>query len=78
MPSKIFYSSVAAEILRIGRTSSAADDFTTKSKILLERMTKQGAVRHRVNTILSKTFNAHCKDLTHVANNARSFITLLS
>ena len=78
MPSKIFYSSIAAEILRIGRTSSAVDDFTIKSKILLERMTKQGAVRHRVDTILSKTFNAHCEDLTHVANNSRSFITLLS
>ena len=78
MPSKIFYSSIAAEILRIGRTSSVADDFTEKSKILLERMTKQGAVRHRVDNVLCKTFNTHSHELTHVANSATSFIILLS
>ena len=47
MPSKIFYSSLGAEILRIGRTTNDFSKFKLSSKKITERMIKQGANHHK-------------------------------
>ena len=48
IPSQIFYSSFGAEILRIARTSNNYTSFFAASKILLERMYRQGASKVRL------------------------------
>lgn len=57
MPSNIFYSSIGAEILRIGA------DFVNSSTDLLERMYKQGAKIDRVHRTLNKIYCRH--DILH-------------
>lgn len=77
MPSKIFYSSISAEILRISRTSSAATDFISRSRLLLDRMAKQGSNIARVHKALVKMFNNHTNDLLHIAGQSSAFVELL-
>ena len=77
MPSKIFYSSISAEILRIGRTSSAATDFISRSRLVLDRMAKQGSDITRVRKALVKMFNNHTNDLLHIAGQSKFFVELL-
>ena len=43
MPSKMFYSTISAEVLRICRATSNFSDFLDSVKKLLKRMIKQGA-----------------------------------
>ena len=43
MPSKMFYSTISAEVLRICRVTSNFSDFVDSVKKLLKRMIKQGA-----------------------------------
>ena len=59
VPSTIFYSSISAEILRIARATSNTADFLNSARTLLSRMTKQGAKRSKVVTILQKVFGRH-------------------
>ena len=77
MPNKIFYSSISAEILRIGRTSSAATDFISRSRLVLDRMAKQGSDITRVRKALVKMFNNHTNDLLHIAGQSKFFVELL-
>ena len=75
MPSKIFYSSISAEILRIVRTSSSAADFV--SRVILDRMSKQGSDKARVLKSLVKMFNNHTNDLLHIAGQSNAFVGLI-
>ena len=59
IPSRIFYSSIGAEILRIARTSSNCKSFQESSKKLLSRMFKQGAIKERVIKTLKRAFGRH-------------------
>ena len=77
MPSKIFYSSISAEILRIGRTSSSAADFVSRSRVILDRMSKQGSDKARVLKSLVKMFNNHTNDLLHIAGQPNTFVELI-
>ena len=77
MPSKIFYSSISAEILRIGRTSSSAADFVSRSRVILDRMSKQGSDKARVLKSLVKMFNNHTNDLLHIAGQSNAFVGLI-
>ena len=43
MPSKMFYSTISAEVLRICRATSKFSDFKDSVEKLLVRMIKQGA-----------------------------------
>ena len=74
---KIFYSSILAEILRIGRTSSAATDFISRSRLVLYSMAKQGSDITRVHKALVKMFNNHTNDLLHIAGQSKFFVELL-
>ena len=59
MPSRIFYSSLGAEILRIVRCTTDKSAFINSANILCKRMIKQGAKYHRAVTILKKIYGKH-------------------
>ena len=73
----MFYSSIAAEILRIGRTSYSAVLFSTRTKPLVQRMIKQGAVSKDLFRVLKKTFNRHSKDLCHITSDRSAFLDMV-
>ena len=56
IPSNIFYSSIGAEILRIGRACSSTEAFLLSAQKLIKRMIKQGAKYSRVKKTLVKIF----------------------
>ena len=59
IPSKIFFSSFGAEILRIAKATSSVDLFLHTSKNLVIRMTKQGARRDQLSRIFQKMLTRH-------------------
>lgn len=65
MPSKMFYSTISAEILRICRASVQYDNFVTAADPFLKRMTRQGArlegVRQSLKKLVGRHFNAFHK-----------------
>ena len=69
IPSRIFYSSIGAEVLRIGRTSSNVISFIESSKKLLDRMFRQGATKERVIKTIKRSYGRH-EVLKQFATNA--------
>ena len=72
-----YHSSISAEILRIGRTSSTAADFVSRSRVILERMSKQGTDKARVLKSLVKMCNNHTNELLHIAGQSNTFDELI-
>ena len=56
IPSYMFYASIGAEILRIGRVSSNEDSFFASAKAIISRAMKQGAKTNRLSKSLKKIF----------------------
>ena len=56
IPSAIFYNSVGAEILRIGRVSSNLENFTIAGKELLKRALNQGGKKAKLERILKRVY----------------------
>ena len=54
IPTKIFYSAIGAEVLRIGRTTSREQSFLASAKSLIQRMFQQGASKSRLVSTLKK------------------------
>ena len=73
----MFYSSIAAEVLRIGRTSYSSVVFSTRAKPLIQRMIKQGALSKDLIRFLIKTFNRHIDDLSHIAIDKSDFLNMV-
>ena len=59
IPTKMFYSSYGAEILRIARVTSCKNNFNEHCKILLNRSIKQGGKIAAMKRTLSKIFGRH-------------------
>ena len=72
IPSNMFYASIGAEILRIGRVSSSSENFLFASKNVINRMKKQGANTFRLNKVLKKTYGRQ-QLLRQFATNAFEF-----
>ena len=72
IPSNMFYASIGAEILRIGRVSSSSENFLFATKNLINRVKKQGANTFRLNKILKKTYGRQ-QLLRQFATNAFEF-----
>jgi len=68
----MFYSSIGAEILRIGRVSSLTENFLISGKALINRVIKQGAKMHRIDRILKKIYGRQ-QTLRSFASNAAAF-----
>ena len=73
IPSTMFYSSVAAEILRIGRVSSSLENFLAAVKTLISRMHKQGARTDRMTKVLQRTYGRQ-EILKQFGVNAKHFV----
>ena len=58
-PSKMFYSTVAAEIMRICKATTLFDDFVISVKTLIVRMRFQGAVKSSLLCVCQKMLNRH-------------------
>ena len=76
MPSKIFYSTIGAEILRIGRISSSSELFVSSAKPLVQRMLRQGANFKMISRTLKRIYGRH-QELKKLAINATEFVRLL-
>mgnify|MGYP001800333256 FL=1 len=61
IPSKMFYSAMSAEILRICKATTNFRDFTNSTKLLIERIEKQGGLIKPKKNALLKLFNQHKK-----------------
>ena len=59
IPERMFYSSIAAECLRICRATSLSDDAITSIKAVIARMIKQGAMVSKIKNSLRKMFIRH-------------------
>ena len=76
IPSKIFYSSLGAEILRIGRATMSTTAFVSSSRALIHRMMNQGAAREDVTRLLKKIYGRHSL-FRKFASSAAKFATSL-
>ena len=76
IPNKMVYSSICAEVLRIGRSSTAKNKFGESVGRLIKRMVSQSARMDRTINALNKTFNRHREDLKHIADTSGDFITI--
>ena len=59
IPAKMFYSSIAAECLRICRATTIDKHATSSIKSVVSRMVKQGAVMSRAKSTVMKLLNRH-------------------
>ena len=59
LPSKMFYNTISAEILRIGRASLSHGDFLASAEPFLKRMRCQGAQKECAKGSLCKLFSRH-------------------
>ena len=59
IPSKMFFSSFGAEILRISKATSSLDVFVHTSRTLIKRMNKQGAYNAQLISTIQKTIIRH-------------------
>ena len=64
LPSKMFYATISAEILRICRASLSFDSFLLSALPFLQRMKKQGAKKESVKGSLHKLFTRHFSSFT--------------
>ena len=55
----MFYSSIAAECLRICRATSSDTHATTSINAVVSRMVKQGAAMGRMKNTINKMLNRH-------------------
>ena len=72
IPSSMFYSSVSAEVLRIGRVSSSFSNFKLAVDPLITRVKRQGANVNRLVKSLKKMYGRH-EVLHQYGKNATEF-----
>ena len=77
IPSKVFYSSLGAEILRIGRTTSNRDGFRMSSQKIIGRMMKQGGIKNKIHQCLCKIYGRHFEVFRSFSDTCTDFLDLL-
>ena len=73
MPSRIFYSSFASELLRYARCTTDKEDFLVECNSLMDRMILQGAKRNRTRVSIHRIFNKHKTTFLSFFKTAKSF-----
>ena len=76
IPTSVFYSSISAEILRIGRISSNLENFLISAKPVIVRAYKQGATAIKLTRALKKIFGRQ-DSLKRFGQNAKNFTDYL-
>jgi hypothetical protein len=77
MPSKMFYSSLGAEFLRICRATSNLQDVKITSCTLIKRMVNQGGNPHRIEQILRKVILKHLDTFQKYNNSVSAIINFV-
>ena len=77
IPSKIFYSAFGGEILRFARNTSDIALFMDKSKLLIDRMLKQGGKSFILTNILKRLFGKHFDIFRKYCNNCSDFLNMI-
>ena len=77
IPSKIFFATTSAEIIRICGATSSVAQFIRTSKVFLHRMLKQGVDRLGVKKVLVKMINRHALQFEKYNRNNRDLIQQL-
>ena len=72
IPTNMFYTSISAEILRIGRISSSTVNFLSSCKHVIERAYNQGAKSNQLSKYLKKVYGRQ-NPLKRFAVNASVF-----
>ena len=75
IPKKMCISSVLAEILRIARVTSTFQPFVTSVKVLVKRMTSQGAHIIDIKTSSRKIIKKHWEDFEKYSLTSREIIS---
>ena len=78
IPSSIFYSAIAAELLRIVISSNNPESFSTTIKPLIARMSRQGLSIGKINSSILKFFNKHHSDFNNVCQSKQELLNLIS
>ena len=74
MPSRMFYSTISAEILRICRASSSYDLFVTKCISFLKRMKNQGAKKERTISNIKRFLQNHLQEFSKFDITIKTFV----
>ena len=77
IPTKMFYSSLGAEILRIARANNQKVSFFKSAKEIVSRMLNQGGNITRVTNTLKKIFGRHFDTFHEFAPTSRDFIEIM-
>ena len=77
IPSKMFFATISAEILRICRATSSVVQFIKTSKVFLHRMLRQGPDSSRAKKVLVKMINRHALQFEKYNTNNRDLIQQL-
>ena len=75
IPSKMFYATMGAEVLRIARATSVYAYFIQAVQNLLKRMKKQGAVLNGINRSLTKMIIRHSSNFTKFSKTSEEIIS---
>ena len=74
IPSKMFFSTISAEILRICRANTSKEFFVETSKRFIQRMLTQGADPFRIKKVLTKMMNRHSADFLKFSTSGNHLI----
>ena len=77
IPSKMFYATLGAEVLRIGRTSTVLNSFVSSSQRIIKRMQKQGGRSSAIVKCLQKTYGRNFEVFREFANTCQEFLDLI-
>ena len=77
IPSKMFFSTVSAEVLRICRANTCKNSFIETSKRFIQRMIKQGASSLGIRRVLTKMINRHSNDFKKFGTSDKQLIESL-
>ena len=72
-PTKIFYSALGAEVLRIARATTKPCDFFVSGRNLINRMKKQGGISSKIKRTLSKLHSKHLSDFSNFSSSTVEF-----
>ena len=77
LPSKMFFSTISAEVLRIGRATSSLPTFIETTKCLLVRMKRQGADVLGIRNSIRKMFYRHQEEFIKYSSDIESITVRL-
>ena len=77
IPSKMFYSTIGAEILRICRTTTEFQNFVSATTSIISRMFKQGAEKIGLSNVINKMLCRHDHEFNKYNKTPREILEIL-